>query len=89
MNRIEQWLFADEDPMDAEVQTASYDIKSVYGGGHNALYEHISSILEGRNAPVVFALEGRKTVEILEKCKLLCNEPRAQMRQEGDPDDLS
>lgn len=65
MNRIEQWLFADEDPMDAEVQTASYDTKSVYGSGHGALYASIPAVLEGKPVPVVMAREGRKTVELL------------------------
>ena len=51
--------------MDAEVQTASYDTKSVYGSGHGALYSFIPAVLEGKPAPVVMAREGRNTVELL------------------------
>jgi len=67
MNRIEQWHFADEDPMDAAVEGAGYDPKSVYGGGHYVLYRELPEFLKGQQTPLVSAREGRKTVEILER----------------------
>jgi UDP-N-acetyl-2-amino-2-deoxyglucuronate dehydrogenase len=68
MNRIEQWHFADEDPMDAAVEGASYDPKSVYGSGHRELYRNLPECLgKERITPLVSAREGRKTVEILER----------------------
>ena len=67
MNKIEQWHFADEDPMDAEVESASYDPKSVYGGGHYVLYRELPEFLKGKRTLLVPAREGRKTVELIFK----------------------
>lgn len=69
MNRIEEWSFADNHDMDVEVEKASYDPKSVYGGGHFALYRDMPALLRGEKTSYAFvsAREGRKTVEIIEK----------------------
>lgn len=67
MNRIEQWQFADADPMDGEAEQASYDTSSVYGTGHGVLYARLPEALQDGGAGVVLAREGRKTVALLER----------------------
>ncbi|EHM12581.1 putative dehydrogenase [Jonquetella anthropi DSM 22815] len=69
MNKIETWNFADSHEMDSRISEASYDPKSVYGGGHAVLYEELPKILAGdrTSRAYVTAREGRKTVQILVK----------------------
>ena len=69
MNKIETWNFADPHGMDSRISEASYDPKSVYGGGHAVLYKELPRILAGdrTSRAYVTAREGRKTVQILVK----------------------
>ncbi|MCF4151120.1 Gfo/Idh/MocA family oxidoreductase [Dethiosulfovibrio sp. F2B] len=69
MNKIDIWEFDSPHPMDDEVESTSYDPKSVYGGGHYVLYRDLPGMLDGTSKSYGFvtAREGRKTVEVLER----------------------
>lgn len=65
VNRIEEWSFADPDPMDAEVAGASYDVGSVYGKGHTPYYANVIAALRGAATPMTDGREGLKSLELL------------------------
>lgn len=69
MNKMEIWDFESDDARDYEAMNSSYDPKSVYGGGHGAIYRSLQGVLSGKETcpGLVDAKEGRYTVEILEK----------------------
>jgi len=65
VNRIDHWEFADPDPMDAEVERASYETQSVYGHGHVRYYENVIETLRGEAQPDTDGREGLRSLEIL------------------------
>jgi UDP-N-acetyl-2-amino-2-deoxyglucuronate dehydrogenase len=65
VNRIDHWQFAEPDPMDDEVERASYETTSVYGRGHVAYYENVLAALRGEAAPATDGREGLHSLEIL------------------------
>jgi UDP-N-acetyl-2-amino-2-deoxyglucuronate dehydrogenase len=65
VNKIEHWEFEGTDPMDQEVERASYDTTSVYGHGHPRYYENVIQTLRGAAAPDTDGREGLHSLEIL------------------------
>ena len=65
VNQIEHWEFAEPDPMDAQVERASYETTSVYGHGHVRYYQNVIESLRGRAAPDTDGREGLHSLEIL------------------------
>ena len=65
VNRIEEWRFAEPDPMDAEVERASYQTTSVYGHGHLRYYDNVVEALRGKAPPDTDGREGLHSLEIL------------------------
>jgi UDP-N-acetyl-2-amino-2-deoxyglucuronate dehydrogenase len=65
VNKIEQWQFAEPDPMDQEVDRASYETTSVYGHGHARYYQNVIATLRGTAAPDTDGREGLHSLEIL------------------------
>jgi UDP-N-acetyl-2-amino-2-deoxyglucuronate dehydrogenase len=65
VNRIEHWEFDSPDPMDAEVEQASYETTSVYGHGHQRYYQNVIQTLRGEAAPDTDGREGLHSLEIL------------------------
>jgi len=65
VNKIEHWVFADEDPDDQSVEQASYDTTSVYGFGHPLYYDNVIKSLRGEAMPDTDGREGLHSLEIL------------------------
>ena len=65
VNKIEHWEFEGNDPMDDEVERASYDTSSVYGHGHPRYYQNVIQTLRGAAAPETDGREGLHSLEIL------------------------
>ncbi|HEV8196467.1 MAG TPA: Gfo/Idh/MocA family oxidoreductase [Gemmatimonadales bacterium] len=65
VNKIEHWEFEGKDPMDEEVERASYDTTSVYGHGHPRYYQNVIQTLRGTAAPDTDGREGLHSLEIL------------------------
>jgi len=65
VNRIEHWQFADGDPLDEQVEQASYDTTSVYGKGHVRYYANVVRALRGLEPPDTDGREGLHSLEIL------------------------
>jgi UDP-N-acetyl-2-amino-2-deoxyglucuronate dehydrogenase len=65
VNRIDHWQFAQSDPMDDEVERASYETTSVYGKGHLRYYENVIQALRGQAEPDTDGREGLRSLELL------------------------
>jgi UDP-N-acetyl-2-amino-2-deoxyglucuronate dehydrogenase len=65
VNQIEHWQFQDSDPMDAQLDEASYHTTSVYGFGHPLYYEGVIRSLREASAPEIDGREGLKSLELL------------------------
>jgi UDP-N-acetyl-2-amino-2-deoxyglucuronate dehydrogenase len=65
VNRIEHWQFEDSDPMDQQLDEASYQTTSVYGFGHPLYYEGVIRSLREAGAPEIDGREGLKSLELL------------------------
>jgi UDP-N-acetyl-2-amino-2-deoxyglucuronate dehydrogenase len=65
VNKIEHWSFADQDPDDDAVRTASYETTSVYGFGHPLYYDNVIATLRGEAAAETDGREGLRSLEIL------------------------
>jgi UDP-N-acetyl-2-amino-2-deoxyglucuronate dehydrogenase len=65
VNRIDHWEFADKQPWDAQIESASYETTSVYGFGHAAYYENVIQSLRGEALPETDGREGLHSLEIL------------------------
>ena len=65
VNQIEHWQFQDSDPMDAQLDEASYQTTSVYGFGHPLYYENVIRSLREASAPEIDGREGLKSLELL------------------------
>jgi len=65
VNTIEHWQFETPDPMDEEVERASYQTTSVYGHGHPRYYENVIQTLRGAAAADTDGREGLHSLEIL------------------------
>ncbi len=65
VNRIDHWQFSRPDPMDDEVERASYETTSVYGKGHLRYYENVIQALRGEAEPDTDGREGLRSLELL------------------------
>jgi UDP-N-acetyl-2-amino-2-deoxyglucuronate dehydrogenase len=65
VNRIDHWQFAEPDPMDEEVERASYETTTVYGKGHLRYYENVIQALRGLAEPDTDGREGLRSLELL------------------------
>lgn len=65
VNTIEHWKFETADPMDDEVERASYETISVYGHGHPRYYHNVIQTLRGAAAADTDGREGLHSLEIL------------------------
>ena len=65
VNEIQHWDFADRDPDDEQVRSASYQTSSVYGGGHALYYANVVKVLRGEAEPDTDGREGLRSLELL------------------------
>ncbi|MBN8510003.1 MAG: Gfo/Idh/MocA family oxidoreductase [Burkholderiales bacterium] len=65
VNEIQHWQFADRDPMDAQLDEASYQTTSVYGFGHPLYYDGVIASLRDALPPEIDGREGLKSLELL------------------------
>ena len=65
VNEIKHWEFADTDPMDRQLDDASYQTTSVYGFGHPLYYSNVIDTLRGEAASEIDGREGLKSLELL------------------------
>ena len=65
VNEVQHWEFADQDPDDERVRTASYETTSVYGFGHPLYYDNVIKTLRGAAEPETDGREGLRSLEIL------------------------
>jgi UDP-N-acetyl-2-amino-2-deoxyglucuronate dehydrogenase len=65
VNEISHWEFDQKDPMDDEIDEASYQTTSVYGFGHPLYYDNVISTLRGEAEPETDGREGLKSLELL------------------------
>ena len=65
VNEIKHWEFADTDPMDQQLDDASYQTTSVYGFGHQLYYSNVIDTLRGEAPPEIDGREGLKSLELL------------------------
>jgi UDP-N-acetyl-2-amino-2-deoxyglucuronate dehydrogenase len=65
VNEIKHWEFAAPDPMDAQLDEASYQTTSVYGFGHPLYYDNVINTLRGQAQPETDGREGLKSLELL------------------------
>ncbi|HLG05501.1 MAG TPA: Gfo/Idh/MocA family oxidoreductase [Gemmatimonadales bacterium] len=76
VNRIDHWQFAAPDPMDDEVERASYETTSVYGKGHIRYYGNVVEALRGQAEPETDGREGLRSLELLAATYLAAREGR-------------
>jgi len=65
VNEIQHWEFAESDPDDEKVKTASYQTTSVYGFGHPLYYKNVIDVLHGVAEPETDGREGLRSLEML------------------------
>ncbi|MGZ5037427.1 MAG: Gfo/Idh/MocA family protein [Usitatibacter sp.] len=65
VNEIQHWEFAEPDPDDEKIKSASYETTSVYGFGHPLYYDNVIKVLRGEAEPDTDGREGLKSLETL------------------------
>jgi len=65
VNEIQHWEFAEPDPDDEQVRSASYETSSVYGFGHPLYYQNVIGTLRGDAEADTDGREGLRSLEIL------------------------
>ena len=65
VNEIQHWEFAEQDPDDEKIKTASYETTSVYGFGHPLYYDNVIKVMRGEAEPETDGREGLKSLEVL------------------------
>ncbi len=65
VNKIEHWSFDAPDPMDGQIEEASYETQSVYGFGHPIYYDNVISTLRGEAIADTDGREGLRSLEVL------------------------
>lgn len=65
VNEVQCWEFADQDPDDEAIKTASYQTTSVYGFGHPLYYDNVIKALRGEGEPETDGREGLRSLELL------------------------
>ena len=64
-NQIELWNFADFKEYDKDIKALNYDIKSVYGFGHELYYENVINVLNNKKLPDTDGNQGLKSLRII------------------------
>ena len=65
VNQIEHWSFADKQPDDDLVESASYETSSVYGFGHPPYYANMLDALQGKDKALCDGRQGLNSLELL------------------------
>jgi UDP-N-acetyl-2-amino-2-deoxyglucuronate dehydrogenase len=65
VNEIQEWHFADVQPEDEYITSASYITDSVYGLGHPLYYDNVIKTLRGQAEPDTDGRSGLKSLELL------------------------
>lgn len=65
VNEIQNWEFAEPDPDDECVKSASYETTSVYGFGHPLYYDNVIKVMRGEAEPETDGREGLHSLELL------------------------
>jgi UDP-N-acetyl-2-amino-2-deoxyglucuronate dehydrogenase len=65
VNEVQHWDFAEPDPDDQLVQSATYETSSVYGHGHPLYYDNVIRALRGEARPETDGREGLRSLELL------------------------
>ena len=65
VNHIQEWIFADPSPDDAEVDKASYEATSAYGFGHPLYYANVLDTLQGSAEAICNGRQGLRSLEFL------------------------
>lgn len=65
VNEIQRWEFAEQDPDDELLKSASYETTSVYGFGHPLYYDNVIQCLRGEEEAETDGREGLKSLELL------------------------
>ena len=65
VNEIQHWEFAEPDPDDEKIKSASYETTSVYGFGHPLYYDNVIKVMRGEAEPETDGREGLKSLEVL------------------------
>ncbi|WP_271008567.1 Gfo/Idh/MocA family protein [Paucibacter sp. B51] len=66
VNKIRHWNFVEPRDEDAQVMDKfSVNPPNVYGFGHQAYYEHVVAVLDGREKALVDGHEGRASLELV------------------------
>ena len=66
MNEIIDWNFADGKENEEErMKKANYETESVYGYGHNLLFEDVIEAIKEDREPLVDGIEGKKAIEVI------------------------
>lgn len=65
VNKVEHWVFADQDPDDELVESSGTNPASIYGFGHEGYYRNVLSVLRGEAEPDTDGRAGRKSVELI------------------------
>jgi UDP-N-acetyl-2-amino-2-deoxyglucuronate dehydrogenase len=65
VNEIKLWEFDAKEPMDDQIDEASYQTTSVYGFGHPLYYDNVIATLRGEVEPDTDGREGLRSLELL------------------------
>ena len=65
VNEIKLWQFDAKEPIDDQIDEASYQTTSVYGFGHPLYYDNVISTLRGEAEPETDGREGLRSLELL------------------------
>jgi UDP-N-acetyl-2-amino-2-deoxyglucuronate dehydrogenase len=65
VNEVQHWEFAEPDPDDALVKSATYETTSVYGHGHPLYYDNVIRALRGEVPAETDGREGLRSLELL------------------------
>jgi UDP-N-acetyl-2-amino-2-deoxyglucuronate dehydrogenase len=64
-NKIEDWKFNDFKEYDKDIKSLNYDIKSVYGFGHQLYYENVINVLNNKQLPNTDGNQGLQSLKII------------------------
>ncbi len=65
LNKILEWKFDEEMPIDKDITNLSYHTTSVYGFGHVGVYANLIDSIDNGASFLVDGYEGRKSVELV------------------------
>ena len=64
-NQIEVWKFDDFKEYDKDIKALNYDIKSVYGFGHQLYYKNVIKVLNNKGNPDTDGNQGLQSLKII------------------------